>query len=119
MGADYVFDTDFAADLTIMEEASEFLNDCTIIRSRKCRCSPPAVRAGYASKSQYPDMVSHLSTSKSPHQMLVLLRNMVCGKADVDPSSIYNISVMPCVAKKHEIDIPVMNDSVTVMWMSF
>ena len=70
MGADYVFDTDFA-DLTIMEEASDFLKRLLyIIKEREMpmftSCYPGCVRF---LKSQYPDMVSHLSTSKSPHQM--------------------------------------------------
>ena len=113
MGADYVFDTDFAADLTIMEEASEFLERLHHNKEQEMpmftSCCPGWVRF---LKSQYPDMVSHLSTSKSPHQMFgAVTKTWFAEKLGVDPSSIYNISVMPCVAKKHEIDIPVMNDS--------
>lgn len=113
MGADYVFDTDFGADLTIMEEAHEFLE-----RFRKgelkdmpmfTSCCPGWVRF---LKSQYPDMVSCLSTSKSPHQMFgAVMKTYYANLLQIPPEKIYNISVMPCVAKKHEIDIPVMNDS--------
>ena len=111
MGADYVFDTDLGADLTIMEEASEFLE-----RMRAgtrlpmfTSCCPGWVRF---LKSQYPDMVSQLSTSKSPHQMFgTLTKTWLAQRLGVDPSRIFNISIMPCVAKKQEIDIPAMNDS--------
>lgn len=113
MGVDYAFDTAFSADLTIMEEATEFLKRFTSgeLKDRPMftSCCPGWVRF---LKSQYPDMVSHLSTSKSPHQMFgAVTKTWFAEKLGVDPSSIYNISVMPCVAKKHEIDIPVMNDS--------
>lgn len=113
LGFDYVFDTTFSADLTIMEEGSEFVKRLTSgeLKDRPMftSCCPGWVRF---LKSQYPDMVSHLSTSKSPHQMFgAVTKTWFAEKLGVDPSSIYNISVMPCVAKKHEIDIPVMNDS--------
>ena len=111
MGADYVFDTDLGADLTVIEEASEFLE-----RMRAgarlpmfTSCCPGWVRF---LKSQYPDMVSQLSTSKSPHQMFgTLTKTWLAQRLGVDPSRIFNISIMPCVAKKQEIDIPAMNDS--------
>lgn len=113
MGADYVFDTDFAADLTIMEEASEFLERLQKNEPGKMpmftSCCPGWVRF---LKSQYPDMVSHLSTAKSPHQMFGAITKTYYAKLlNIPPEKIYNISIMPCVAKKHEIDIPVMNDS--------
>lgn len=113
MGADYVFDTDFAADLTIMDEASEFLERLQQKDEQKLpmftSCCPGWVRF---LKSQYPDMVPHLSTSKSPHQMFgAITKTWFAEKLGVDPAKLYNISVMPCVAKKHEIDIPGMEDS--------
>lgn len=113
MGANYVFDTDFGADLTIMEEASEFLERFT--KSEKTEvpmftsCCPGWVR--YL-KSQYPDMVSSLSTSKSPHQMFgAVMKTYYAETMNIPPEKICTISIMPCVAKKHEIDIPNMNDS--------
>lgn len=113
MGADYVFDTDFGADLTIVEEASEFLE--RYIHGDKdeipmfTSCCPAWVR--YL-KSQYPDMVSHLSSSKSPHQMFgAILKTYYAKVMNIPPEKIYTISIMPCVAKKHEIEIPVINDS--------
>lgn len=111
MGADYVFDTDFAADLTIMEEASEFLERFTKQEDMPMftSCCPGWVRF---LKSQFPDMVKQLSTSKSPHQMFgAIAKTWLAKRLGVDPANIYHISVMPCVAKKHEIDIPVMEDS--------
>lgn len=113
MGADYVFDTDFAADLTIMEEASEFLerlkepnpDGMPMFTS----CCPGWVRFV---KSQYPEMVQYLSTSKSPHQMFgAVMKTYMAGKLGIDPERLFVISIMPCVAKKHEIDIPSINDS--------
>lgn len=111
MGADYVFDTDFAADLTIMEEASEFLERFKQQQHLPMftSCCPGWVRF---LKSQYPDMADHLSSAKSPHQMFgTITKTWFAEKIGVDPSKIYNISIMPCVAKKQEIDLPKMNDS--------
>ena len=111
MGADYVFDTDFAADLTIMEEANEFLERLQHKEHLPMftSCCPGWVRF---LKSQYPYMVDHLSTAKSPHQMFgAITKTWFAKKIGVDPSKIYNISIMPCVAKKHEIAIPSMKDS--------
>ncbi len=111
MGADYVFDTNFAADLTIMEEANEFLKRFTQQDHLPMftSCCPGWIRF---LKSQYPDMISCLSTAKSPQQMFgTIVKTWFAQKAGIDPANIYHISIMPCVAKKHEIDIPVMNDS--------
>ena len=113
MGADYVFDTDFAADLTIMEEANEFLTrflnkelqDMPMFTS----CCPGWVRF---IKTQYPEYVPYLSTSKSPHQMFgAITKTYLANKFNIDPAKMFVISIMPCVAKKHEIDIPNINDS--------
>ena len=113
MGADYVFDTDFGADLTIMEEASEFIERLQHNDAKEMpmftSCCPGWVRF---LKSQYPDMVSHLSTSKSPHQMFgAIIKTYLAQKLQVDPEKLYVISIMPCVAKKHECDIPNINDA--------
>ncbi len=110
LGVDYVFDTDFAADLTIMEEGSEFIERLTHKDEYKfpmfTSCCPGWIRF---IKTQYPDMLSQLSTAKSPHQMFgALLKSYFAKTIDVDPSRIFVVSIMPCVAKKSECDIPVM-----------
>ena len=113
MGFDYIFDTNFSADLTIMEEGSEFVEH---LKHRDeyawpmfTSCCPGWVRF---MKSQYPDMVKNLSTAKSPQQMFgAVAKSYFAERIGVDPSKIYCISVMPCLAKKHEVDIPVMNDA--------
>lgn len=113
MGFDYIFDTNFSADLTIMEEGSEFLEK---LRDKEnnvfpmfTSCCPGWVRF---LKSQYPDMTSQLSTAKSPQQMFGAVAKSYYAKLlNVDPSKIYCISIMPCIAKKHECEIPVMNDA--------
>ncbi|MDD3796323.1 MAG: [FeFe] hydrogenase, group A [Lachnospiraceae bacterium] len=113
LGFDYVFDTDFGADLTIMEEGSEFLERLKKKDDYKfpmfTSCCPGWVRF---LKSQYPDMVDQLSTAKSPHQMQgAVTKTWFAQKMGIDPEKIYNISIMPCVAKKHEAAIPNINDS--------
>ena len=113
MGFDYIFDTNFSADLTIMEEGSEFIEHLNhrdeYAWPMFTSCCPGWVRF---MKSQYPDMVKNLSTAKSPQQMFgAVAKSYFAERIGVDPSKIYCISVMPCVAKKHEVDIPVMNDA--------
>ncbi len=112
MGFDYVFDTTFSADLTIMEEANEFL---VRFRSGDCErypmftsCCPGWVRF---LKSQYPQLVPQLSTSKSPQQMFgAVTKSWFAQLLGVDPSKLYCISIMPCVAKKAECDLPTMEN---------
>lgn len=112
MGFQYIFDTCFSADLTIMEEGSEFLEK---LKNRKnevfplfTSCCPGWVRF---LKSQYPDMVGRLSTAKSPQQMFgSVSKSYYAEVLQVEPSKIFSISIMPCIAKKHECDIPNMND---------
>ena len=104
MGADYVFDTDFAADLTIMEEASEFLERLHHNKEQEMpmftSCCPGWVRFV---KSQFPHMVKYLSTAKSPQQMFgAIMKTYFAEKIGVSPEQIYTVSVMPCVAKKDE-----------------
>ena len=113
MGFDYIFDTNFSADLTIMEEGSEFIEHLNhrdeYAWPMFTSCCPGWVRF---MKSQYPDMVKNLSTAKSPQQRFgAVAKSYFAERIGVDPSKIYCISVMPCVAKKHEVDIPVMNDA--------
>lgn len=113
MGFDYVFDTNFSADLTIMEEGTEFLarlkekkeNDGPMFTS----CCPGWVRF---LKSQYPDMVGQLSTAKSPQQMFgAVTKTYFAEKIGVDPKNITSVSIMPCLAKKQECDLPSINDA--------
>jgi len=113
MGFDYIFDTNFTADLTIMEEGSEFLERLKDKKSHTwpmfTSCCPGWVRFV---KSQYPDMVSQLSTAKSPQQMFgAITKSYYAELLDVDPSRIFNISIMPCTAKKYEAGVSVMNDA--------
>ena len=103
LGFEKVFDTDFAADLTIMEEAHEFLDRVQnggvlpLITS----CSPGWVK--YC-EHYFPDMTENLSSCKSPQQMFgATLKTYYAQKAGIDPKDIVSVSVMPCTAKKFEI----------------
>ena len=103
IGFDKVFDTDFAADLTIMEEAHEFLERVKnggvlpLITS----CSPGWVK--YC-EHYFPDMTENLSSCKSPQQMFgAIAKSYYAEKAGIDPKDIVSVSVMPCTAKKFEI----------------
>jgi NADP-reducing hydrogenase subunit HndD len=102
LGFNKVFDTNTAADFTIMEEATEFLErlqnggQLPMITS----CSPGWVR--FAEKN-YPDLLGHLSTCKSPHQMFgAIIKSYFAKKYDVPAEKICVVSVMPCIAKKYE-----------------
>ncbi len=113
IGFDYVFDTNFSADLTIMEEGSEFLKRLSDKENNKfpmfTSCCPGWVRFV---KANYPEFVDNLSTAKSPQQMFgAVTKSYFAEKIGVDPSKICSISIMPCLAKKHECAIPVMNDA--------
>ena len=104
MGADYVFDTVFSADLTIMEEANEFVQRFTSGELKGhpmfTSCCPGWVRF---IKSQYPHLVKYLSTAKSPQQMFgAVMKTYFAEKIGKKPEEIYTVSVMPCVAKKAE-----------------
>ncbi|HUZ18071.1 MAG TPA: [Fe-Fe] hydrogenase large subunit C-terminal domain-containing protein, partial [Spirochaetia bacterium] len=104
LGFDAIFDTNFGADLTIMEEASELVSRITkgdgklpLITS----CCPSWV--DYMEK-YYPDMIPNFSTAKSPHQMVgALSKTYYAEKQGIDPSTITMVSVMPCTSKKYEI----------------
>ena len=106
LGFDKVFDTDFAADLTIMEEANEFLDRFTnggtlpLITS----CSPGWVKF---CEHYYPDLLDHLSSCKSPQQMFgATAKTYYAQKMGLDPKNIVMVSIMPCTAKKFEIGRP-------------
>ena len=104
MGVDYVFDTVFTADLTIMEEGTEFIKRFTSgeLKNRPMftSCCPGWIRFV---KSQFPRLVKYLSTAKSPQQMFgAVMKTYFAEKLDVSPEKIFTVSVMPCVAKKGE-----------------
>ena len=113
IGFDYVFDTNFAADLTIMEEGSEFVERFTH-KSRYrwpmfTSCCPSWVRF---LRSQYPDYVSSLSTAKSPQQMFgAVAKSYFAEKMGLDPHKIMVVSMMPCTAKKAECILPEMTSA--------
>ena len=102
LGFDKVFDTNTGADFTIMEEANEFIerfsenNNIPMITS----CSPGWIKF---IEMNYPELLPHLSTCKSPHQMFgALIKTYYAEKEKIDPKKIYMVSVMPCIAKKFE-----------------
>ena len=102
LGFDKVFDTDTAADLTIMEEANEFLerfkNGETLPMITSC--SPGWIK--YI-EMNYPELLGHLSSCKSPHQMFgAILKSYYAEKENIDPKKMYVVSIMPCTAKKFE-----------------
>lgn len=107
MGIDYVFDTTFTADLTIMEEGTEFIKRFTSgeLKDRPMftSCCPGWIRF---IKTQYPHLVKYLSTAKSPQQMFgAVMKSYFAQKLGVKPEDIYTVSVMPCVAKKGESEM--------------
>ncbi len=104
MGVDYAFDTVFSADLTIMEESTEFIKRFTSgeLKERPMftSCCPGWVRFV---KTQFPYMVNYLSTAKSPQQMFgAVMKTYFAEKLGVSPDQIFTLSIMPCVAKKGE-----------------
>ena len=113
IGIDYVFDTNYSADLTIMKEGSEFLERLAHKEDYAwpmfTSCCPGWVRFV---KTQYPDMVKNLSTAKSPQQMFgAMSKTYIAQKLGIDPSKVFSLSIMPCVAKKYERSVPQVNDS--------
>ena len=104
IGFDYIFDTTFAADMTIMEEGSEFIERLPEIKGSGLpmftSCCPGWVKF---IKSQYPDMADRLSSAKSPQQMFgAITKSYYAQKLGVDPEKIFCVSIMPCLAKKDE-----------------
>ncbi len=111
IGFKWVFDSDFSADLTIMEEGTEFLNRLNnggtlpLITS----CCPAWVK--YCETYAY-DELKHLSSAKSPQQMFgAVIKTYFAKKENIDPADICSVSVMPCTAKKFECKRPEFNDS--------
>jgi NADP-reducing hydrogenase subunit HndD len=114
LGFDYIFDTNFTADLTIIEEGHEFLGrirDAVINKKETAlpmitSCSPGWIK--YI-EHYYPEQLANLSTCKSPHMMLgALTKSYFAEKMKIDPKNIYVVSIMPCTAKKFEITRPEM-----------
>ena len=108
LGFDRVFDTSFTADLTIMEEASELVHrlqhggQLPMMTS----CSPGWIKFV---ETYYPDFLGHLSTCKSPQQMMgAIIKSYFAQREGVDPANIYSVSLMPCTAKKFEAGRPEM-----------
>ena len=103
LGFDQVFDTDFGADLTIMEEANEFLDRVNNggILPMITSCSPGWIKF---CEHYYPDLLPHLSTCKSPQQMTgAIIKSWYAEKNNINPKDIVVVSIMPCTAKKFEI----------------
>lgn len=115
MGFDDVFDTNFAADLTIIEEGNELLGRISDVFSGKgsvlpmiTSCSPGWIK--YVEHT-WPEELDHLSSCKSPHMMLgALIKTYYAGKLGIDPKNLFVVSVMPCTAKKYEITRPEMSN---------
>lgn len=102
LGFDKVFDTNTGADFTIMEEANEFVERFTKNENLPMitSCSPGWVK--YI-EMNYPELLDHLSSCKSPHQMFgAILKTYYAQKEGIDPEKIYVVSIMPCIAKKFE-----------------
>ncbi len=111
LGFDKVFDTDFTADLTILEEGSELLERLKnggaipLITS----CSPGWINF---LERFYPELIPHVSTCKSPQQMFgALAKTYYPQKAGLSPNKVFVVSIMPCTAKKYECARPEMNSS--------
>ena len=103
LGADKVFDIDFGADVTIVEEATELLDRVKNggVLPMITSCSPGWVRF---CEQYYPDQIDHMSSCKSPMQMTgALIKTWYAEKEGIDPKDIFVVAVMPCTAKKYEI----------------
>ena len=121
MGVNYVFDTVFSADLTIMEESTEFIKRFTSgeLKERPMftSCCPGWVRFV---KTQFPYMVNYLSTAKSPQQMFgAVMKTYFAEKLGVSPDQIFTLSIMPCVAKKGGRWISSTASMPDMTWMRF
>ncbi len=109
LGVRTVFDTDFAADLTIMEEASELIRRLTSPEANRplplfTSCCPGWVKF---LEHNFPEMIAHLSTCRSPQQMMgSLVKSYFAERNGLRPEDVYMISVMPCTAKKFEAARP-------------
>ena len=113
LGFHYVFDTNFAADLTIMEEGSEFVERFTHRDQYQwpmfTSCCPGWVRFV---KSNYPEFTANLSTAKSPQQMFgAVAKSYFAEKMGLDPHKMRVVSIMPCLAKKAEAALEPLRDA--------
>ncbi|MFC2100593.1 NADH-dependent [FeFe] hydrogenase, group A6 [Bacteroidota bacterium] len=118
LGFDSVLDTDFTADLTIMEEGTELLTklkkvlvdkDDTVKLPMTTSCSPGWVKF---IEHMFPEYLDNVSTCKSPQQMFgALAKTYFAQKRNLDPANIVSVSIMPCTAKKYEANRPEMRDS--------
>lgn len=117
VGFDSVLDTDFTADLTIIEESTELLSRLkrtlvdneTVALPLMTSCSPGWIKF---QEHLFPDMLDNLSTCKSPQQMFgALAKTYYARKKGIDPSNMVSVSIMPCTAKKFEAKRPEMRDS--------
>ncbi|MFA5236092.1 MAG: NADH-dependent [FeFe] hydrogenase, group A6 [Bacilli bacterium] len=108
LGFDRVFDTNFTADMTIIEEGHEFINrmknggPLPLITS----CCPGWIRFA---EHEFPEILSHISSCKSPQQMFgAIIKSYYAERAKIDPKNLYVVSIMPCTAKKYEAKRPEM-----------
>jgi NADH-quinone oxidoreductase subunit G/NADP-reducing hydrogenase subunit HndD len=114
LGFDDVFDTNFAADLTIMEEGTEFLARVKDVLADGGQAALPMITScspGWVKHIEhaFPEELDHLSTCKSPHTMLgAVAKSFYAERIQADPRTMYVVSVMPCTAKKFEISRPEM-----------
>ena len=111
LGFDKVFDTDFGADLTIMEEGTELLGRLQNggVLPMLTSCSPGWIK--YC-EHYYPEMIPNLSSCKSPHEMLgAVIKSYYAGREDLDPNKVVVVSVMPCTAKKFEAQRPELSNN--------
>ncbi len=116
LGFDDVFDTNFAADLTIMEEGTELLHRLEAAAKGEevslpmiTSCSPGWVKH---IENAFPDQLAHLSSCKSPHTMMgAMVKSFYAEKLGMDPHDMFVVSVMPCTAKKYEIQRPEMGNN--------
>ncbi|MFA5615390.1 MAG: NADH-dependent [FeFe] hydrogenase, group A6 [Syntrophorhabdaceae bacterium] len=111
LGFDAVLDTNFAADLTIMEEGTELISRLTSGKSLPLitSCSPGWIKF---METFFQDMIPHMSTAKSPQQMFgALAKTYYAQERGIDPANIVSVSIMPCTAKKFECQRPEMNAS--------
>ncbi|MEG1748335.1 MAG: NADH-dependent [FeFe] hydrogenase, group A6 [Tannerellaceae bacterium] len=112
LGFDYVFDTDFAADLTIMEEGTELLERLTHYLAGDKEVKIPMMTSccpGWVSfvEQHFPELREHLSTAKSPQQMFgAIAKSYFAKKLGVDRTRLVVVSIMPCLAKKYEASRP-------------
>ncbi|NLK71669.1 MAG: 2Fe-2S iron-sulfur cluster binding domain-containing protein [Clostridiales bacterium] len=112
IGFNKVFDTNFAADLTIIEEGTELLGRIKNggVLPMITSCSPGWIR--YC-EYNYPDLLGHLSSCKSPHQMMgAILKTYYAEKNNINPKKMFVVSIMPCTSKKSEIVRPEMGNDV-------